>query len=162
MVNAIAKAFLKEPFRDVSAFGGLPIAVVLVLIAFARTDWLGVTQLVVGLALSYSVIIILRLLFFKRRPDKQQYRNKLQKIDAGSFPSLHALRASLLALILTSWLQHPGMNIIIWIAAFSVLPSRVYRKRHYWADVIVGFVLGILIGYIALAVAPTITSAIFK
>ena len=77
------------------------------------------------------------------------YRNT----DPHSFPSGHATRAFMLAVMALglgpAWL---GWLILVWAPLVSV--ARVYVGVHYFSDILAGAVLGIFIGWIALILFP--------
>jgi membrane-associated phospholipid phosphatase len=60
-------------------------------------------SLFAGLLMSYGAGSILKLLFYKPRPIPQIFHNRLQKIDASSFPSVHTANASVVGIIRSRW-----------------------------------------------------------
>lgn len=106
-------------------------------------------QLFIGLILAYVITTIVRLLYFKRRPDGEAYKNIIQKIDASSFPSLHAMRAAVLATILSLSFNNHLITVLFALCAIGVAVSRVMTKRHYTFDVVAGLIIGIAIGWLA-------------
>jgi undecaprenyl-diphosphatase len=88
----------------------------------------------------------------RRRPQGEWgaiYRNT----DPHSFPSGHAARAFMLAVIALGvappWL---GLLLVAWAALVCL--ARVAMGVHYLSDVLAGALLGIAIGLIALALLP--------
>lgn len=88
----------------------------------------------------------------RRRPDGEWggiYRN----IDPHSFPSGHATRAIMLA-VLAAGLGPPWFG---WVMAFwapLVCVSRVLTGVHYLSDILGGMLLGLLLGLGLAAVSP--------
>ena len=77
------------------------------------------------------------------------YRNT----DPHSFPSGHATRAFLLALMV--WGLGPvWLAVILTIWAPLVCIARVSLGVHYLSDVIVGAFIGLLLGWVCLALQP--------
>ena len=73
----------------------------------------------------------------------------MEKLDASSFPSIHAARATFLFIILSKFLFVGDIyGAFLGFMLFLVFYSRVYLKKHYWIDVIVGGVVGWLVGII--------------
>lgn len=137
--------FKKEVKDDLKALGGLPIYL-LTTFAFYLTDYKeAALVLLLGLIIGYALAIVLRLLFWRRRPDKESYHNLISKIDAGSFPSLHSMRVAMLATVIMMRFQSIVSYLIFGAAALSVLVLRVTERRHYPRDVIAGAILGVLI-----------------
>lgn len=137
--------FKKEVKDDLKALGGLPIYL-LTAFAFYLADYKEAAAiLLIGLVIGYALAIALRLLFWRRRPDKEAYHDLISKIDAGSFPSLHSMRVAMLATVIMMRFQSITAYIVFTLAALSVLILRVTEKRHYPRDVIAGAILGVLI-----------------
>ena len=79
---------MREEFlRDLSSFGGMPIYLVVMTLAFFYNQLL-LSQLFFGLISAYAITTFFRITYFKNRPEKQKYKNWLERIDASSFPSL--------------------------------------------------------------------------
>ena len=57
-------------------------------------------QLILGLIIIYVLTFLIRLFYFKARPKKVHYKNFLEKLDASSFPSVHAARITFISLFL--------------------------------------------------------------
>ena len=102
-------------------------------------------QLVIALFLVYMVFFVVRSIYFKERPKKLKYKNWLEKIDANSFPSAHALRAIVLGLIMISFFSNVYVNFLVLFVVFLEGFMRVRLKQHFWSDVVFGWIFGILI-----------------
>lgn len=76
-----------------------------------------------------------------------QYSNIIEKIDSGSFPSMHTTRSTFLFLNLIKFFSNQYLTIIFVIVTLLVYFSRLYLKKHYLSDILVGIILGILIEY---------------
>ncbi len=110
-----------------------------------------------GLLMSYGGWAVIKLLFYKPRPIPQTFSNRLQKIDASSFPSIHTTNATLIG-ALWAWRWHLSLisssdylNIIslvtlIAIICVSIALSRIELDKHYPIDVLFGVLYGMLIG----------------
>jgi undecaprenyl-diphosphatase len=91
-----------------------------------------------GLALT---VLLIKFLVRRRRPEGDWggiYRNT----DPHSFPSGHAARAFLLA-ILASSLGPQWFALVLWIWAPLVAIARVAMGVHYFSDVFAGVLIGI-------------------
>ena len=137
---------------------GVPFFVVIILISFLLKEKMLAHQLIVGLILTYAITSVIRLMYFKRRPDKQTYRNIVEKIDASSFPSLHAMRAAVLATILSAFFENFWLTPLFALAAVAVAVSRVMTKRHDVSDVLAGLIFGVIIGGVSIWLAATFIS----
>lgn len=93
---------------------------------------------------SYALGTIVKLLYYKPRPEPRNATNRLQKIDASSFPSIHTANSMILAFwwilsILQTWYSGIGSYIFICIWFFffmTVSLSRVVLKRHFPIDIV--------------------------
>jgi membrane-associated phospholipid phosphatase len=135
----------KENLKDISSFGGLPLYIFVSLL-FLFLGFIGVFyQLIIALFLVYVIFFVVRSIYFKERPKKVKYKNWLEKIDANSFPSAHALRATILGLIIISFFNNNYINLLILFTILLEGFMRVKLKQHFWSDVIFGWIFGALI-----------------
>lgn len=98
--------------------------------------------------LGYAIIIVSRNLVPRERPMPKAPLLIPLPWDKNSFPSQHALRAALLAVV--GVLAFPlGWPFFI-CAAVMISFSRIYLQRHYLSDVIVGSVCGAFCALVSL------------
>jgi membrane-associated phospholipid phosphatase len=140
---------IKEAIKDYTALGGISLYALLIIILIASGSFIMAGRLAVALGLVYALVILIRLFYFKERPKKRKFKNIIERVDASSFPSMHTARAAALALILGSETTLLIFFILI-ITALGVGIARVLMKRHDWIDVSFGFILGLVVGYIAI------------
>ena len=141
---------LQENLQDLKGLAGNPLIVVIALLALILGKLVLFWQLVVAVALAYILTIFVRLFFFRRRPDKQKYHSLIGRFDASSFPSLHAMRASVLATLLALYFNNSLLTVLFIICALGVGIARVVQKRHFVSDVLVGLVVGVLIAFLSI------------
>ncbi len=99
-------------------------------------------------------VIVLAIKFTIRRQRPQgEWGGMYRKTDPHSFPSGHAARVVLIA-VLALGLGPWWLALIICIWAPMVALARVAMGVHYLSDILAGFVLGAVAGGIALLVAP--------
>ncbi len=144
--HKIKKKMIKENIQDLSAFGGVPIFIILIVISIILKEFTLTKQLILGIILSYILIFGIRSFYFKTRPDKTKYKNYFEKVDASSFPSAHTMRSVILVIILRNFMQDNLVFILLILISLGVSISRVYLKRHFLSDVIGGLILGIISG----------------
>ena len=115
-----------------------------------------VISLFAGILMSYGAGSIIKLLFYKPRPIPQPFHNRLQKIDASSFPSVHTTNASVVGIIwsrrwhqsmMWGWDSLVIVPIIVAVVGTcaAVALSRIALDKHYPIDVLSGMLLGVLI-----------------
>jgi undecaprenyl-diphosphatase len=97
-------------------------------------------------------VLTIKLIVRRRRPEGEWggiYRNT----DPHSFPSGHAARAFLIA-VLALGLGPVWLAVLLCLWAPLVSLARVAMGVHYLSDIVAGAVLGIIVGLIGLQVAP--------
>jgi len=134
----------KEVITDITAFGGSSLFL-LAIFLFAFVNMAVFWQLVLALITCYALTIIIRTFYFRQRPDKSKVRNIFERIAQSSFPSLHAMRAAALGIIVAGFFAHPAVPVVLVLLIILTAFSRVYLKRHFISDVIVGTILGIAV-----------------
>jgi undecaprenyl-diphosphatase len=100
------------------------------------------------------VVMTVKFTVRRRRPEGDWgaiYRNT----DPHSFPSGHAARAFLIAVI-AAGLGPAWLAVILWVWAPLVALARAAMGVHYLSDVVVGALVGIVVGIIALWLNPEV------
>ena len=103
-----------------------------------------------GIGLLAALVLAIKFLVRRRRPEGEWgsiYRNT----DPHSFPSGHAARAFLIAVV-GSALGPVWLGILLWIWAPLVSLARVAMGVHYVSDVVAGAALGIVVAVIGLQI----------
>jgi undecaprenyl-diphosphatase len=103
-----------------------------------------------GISVLAVIVMSLKFIIRRRRPEGEWggiYRNT----DPHSFPSGHAARAFLIAVVAT-WLGPAWAAIILWTWAPLVSLARVAMGVHYASDIVAGMVVGIVVGIIGLEI----------
>jgi undecaprenyl-diphosphatase len=104
--------------------------------------------LFVCISLLAVLVLVIKFIVRRQRPEGEWggiYRNT----DPHSFPSGHAARAFLIAVI-GSTLGPEWMGILLWIWAPLVALARVAMGVHYLSDVLAGSLLGIVVAWVGL------------
>lgn len=102
----------------------------------------------VGIGVLAALVLGIKFLVKRQRPEGEWgsiYRNT----DPHSFPSGHAARAFLIAVVGTA-LGPTWLAVLLWIWAPVVAMARVAMGVHYVSDVVAGAALGIIIAVIGL------------
>lgn len=133
----------KEWARDITSLAS-PLLLLLIPFVFLGTTKVFYT-LLIALVANEIIASLIKIVFPKKRPDGQTYNSILEKIDAGSFPSIHASRITIVYLTLFSHTESIALQIIFLVIIVLVFLSRILLKKHFWIDVFGGFVLGVLI-----------------
>ena len=138
---------LKEWTRDITSLAN---PLILVMVPFI---FLGASRpfyiLLLALLINEILASIIKITFPKKRPTGQSYKNLIEKIDAGSFPSLHASRITLVYFTILSNTNTIAIKMLCVFVVILVIISRIRLKKHYWIDVLGGFIIGLLIWWIS-------------
>ena len=107
--------------------------------------------LIVAILLTALVVFVIKLIVRRRRPEGEWgkfYRNT----DPHSFPSGHAVRTMMLAVVMLGlvplWI---GLLLLVWAPLVGL--ARVSMGVHYLSDVLAGMFLGLLVGVAVLLIA---------
>lgn len=96
---------------------------------------------IIGLAF---LVLIIKFLVRRKRPEGD-WGGIYRKTDPHSFPSGHAARAILIA-VLVSALGPTWLSIILWIWAPLVCLARVLMGVHFLSDILAGMLTGLVAG----------------
>jgi undecaprenyl-diphosphatase len=98
------------------------------------------------------LVFAIKLIVRRERPEGE-WGSVYRSSDPHSFPSGHAARAILLAVLTLSW-GPVWLAVILCLWAPLVALARVAMGVHYLTDVLVGAVLGLGVGVLALLLLP--------
>jgi undecaprenyl-diphosphatase len=113
----------------------------------------------VGIAGLAALVMGIKFTVRRRRPEGD-WGNIYRNTDPHSFPSGHAARAFLIAVV-ASALAPTWLGILLWIWAPLVSVARVAMGVHYLSDVVAGAILGIVVALIGLQIYQPLLSWIF-
>lgn len=106
--------------------------------------------LILGILLTALVVLGIKFSVRRQRPEGE-WGQLYRRADPHSFPSGHAARAAMLAVVALAfppaWF---GSLLVVWAPLVGL--ARVATGLHYVSDVIVGWLLGILMGFVTLGV----------
>ncbi len=105
--------------------------------------------MIISILAAALVVFVVKLIVRRRRPEGE-WGKFYRSTDPHSFPSGHAVRAMMLAVIMT--VMSPGVGWLLLLWAPLVGLARVAMGVHYLSDVLAGMLLGLLIGLIVLAI----------
>lgn len=139
------KSIIKNYLNHISALGSKEVTILIPIFFFLIDEINLAIKLLLGLIIIYIIGIIIRLIYFKERPNKKPRNNLIQKIDANSFPSMHSSRSTFLILMLIQYFNFEiKITLFFSIIYITILYARIHKKRHDYKDLLGGFILGIL------------------
>src|SRR3989338_1746636 len=130
MPSEFIKRQKNDFFRDLTSLGSLWLYLVVILYFLFIQNYALLKNLVIGLGLIYLIVVIIRAFYFKERPKKYSYNSFIERLDASSFPSLHAARAAFLFVNLAAFLNNPIFFVLSIILILMVAYSRIYMQKH--------------------------------
>jgi len=120
---------------------------------FSRSFWHGYAAiLVISIVIQALFVFALKWLIRRRRPDGD-WGGIYRQFDPHSFPSGHATRAVLLA-VLAVGLGPAWFGALIAAWAPLVCLSRVMTGVHYISDILGGMALGLVMGLLMIEISP--------
>lgn len=102
-------------------------------------------SLVFILAVNEIVCGSVKFIYPKERPILMPRNNLYQKYLAGSFPSVHTSRITAFSTAVFSFYTGKMYVLTALLAITFVGYSRIYLKKHYFIDVLAGFLIGAII-----------------
>jgi membrane-associated phospholipid phosphatase len=109
-------------------------------------------RLLIAIVITAGIVFALKLTFRRRRPEGD-WGGIYRSTDPHSFPSGHAARAVLLAILVAgmgpSWLVP---ILIVWAPLVAL--ARVAMGLHYLSDIVAGVVVGALAALVAILAFP--------
>ena len=124
---------------------------------FGNETWKNIAiAMVIGVMITAGIVFVLKFTIQRKRP-QGEWGNIYRKTDPHSFPSGHAARAVMLAVVAIgmgpTWL---AILLVVW--APLVILARVAMGVHYLSDVLAGALIGIGVGILALELYPYIAT----
>ena len=114
------------------------------------------TAVMAASSIALALIVLIIKFSIRRRRPEGEWGGIYRKTDPHSFPSGHAARTTMLAVL--ALLLGPiwfGIILITWAPLVSL--ARVSMGVHFFSDVLVGLILGIAAAFGCYALTPTIT-----
>ena len=144
MISDFLERQKNDLVRDISALGSLFFYIFLMVLFLLLKNYSLFSKLLFGLLIIYIVTIPFRTFLFRERPKKIKHDSYIEKLDAASFPSLHASRTAFMAAMLMKFFNNYIISILLVLIGLSIAYSRIYLKKHDLKDVIAGIIFGIL------------------
>ncbi len=105
--------------------------------------------LIVSILAAALLVFVVKLIVRRSRPEGE-WGKFYRRTDPHSFPSGHAVRAMMLAVILLGMSPLTGVLLLVWAPLVGL--SRVAMGLHYLSDALAGMLLGIVIGVVVLLI----------
>lgn len=118
---------------------------------FSQGEWKSLAlAMILGVAFTALVVFVVKLSVRRSRP-QGEWGKIYRSTDPHSFPSGHAARAMMLAIVAVG-LGPAGLGLLLLIWVPLVSAARVIMGVHYPSDVAAGMVLGALMGVLVVLI----------
>ena len=111
-------------------------------------------QFIFAIVFQAVLVLVIKFTIRRSRPEGD-WGTIYRSTDPHSFPSGHAARAAMLAVLAAQWV-FPAAGILLALWALLVGLARVSLGVHYLVDVIGGWLIGIAIATFVLTITPLI------
>jgi len=143
------RSFLEKEFmnfmKDISSLGD---TLILIFLIFLITGLSSKFYFIIIMLILIDIVgNLIKVIYFKERPLKEDHKNILEKMNAGSFPSLHSARGIFVALTLWNF-NNLLLSITLSVLALLIGMSRIILKKHRMIDVSFGYFLGLIFYFI--------------
>ena len=129
------------------------LAALFIIWLITRQAWHTRSALMASGILVLAVLVLAVKFSVRRRRPTGEWGAIYRNTDPHSFPSGHAARATLLAVMALGlgpvWFA--GL-VLVWVPLVSL--ARIAMGLHYLSDVLAGMVLGVMIGLVILQISP--------
>jgi undecaprenyl-diphosphatase len=156
---AIRLQDLSHPFKPFAAFfahsgdSWFNEITLFILWLFTRDQWHQMLAWMAGCIIVLALLVFAVKFLIRRQRPEGDWGAIYRKTDPHSFPSGHAARTAMLAVIAFAfapvWL---GILFVVWALLVSL--ARVWMGVHYISDVVAGALLGVLFALATLPLAP--------
>ena len=143
---------LKTNFvQDVGALGALPFFLLIISFLYILNQNIFALQLLLAIVLCHLLTYLIRWIYHKDRPAPQKYHSLVEKIDASSFPSLHAMRA--MTFFVFGIVHVPSLIAysLFGTYLFCISFSRHYLHKHDAIDILGGIFIGGIISFLIIS-----------
>ena len=143
------KEYYDQLFKDFSAVCN-PL-----ILGFIGTITFGLEQkifwlLVLAWAINETICSLIKLTWYRPRPVPMVWHTWGQKILASSMPSIHASRISVITTFVVLLDTTVATKVLFVIAGILIGYSRIHLRKHFWVDVIAGWIIGMIIALIVI------------
>ena len=102
-------------------------------------------NLIFILILTEIICGTIKYVYPKARPIPMPNKTFIQKYYAGSFPSVHTARITAFSVAIIQYYTNQLFILSVLLVIIGVGYSRIYLKKHYFIDVLAGFLIGAFI-----------------
>ena len=148
--NAL-KEISRVVLKDTGAYGSFIFFFLALVAFFLAGEQKFAIRMFFSLVAVTVVVIILRLAYFKPRSGMKprKYKAIYERVDNSSFPSIHVARSVIISAAF--FVKAPFLLPLLVLMVLAVCASRIYFKRHDITDITAGGIIGLILGFMSLA-----------
>lgn len=140
----VEKQVFHEFLEDFSSLGS-PLVHIIITLVTLFLDFTLFKKLAISLVVANVTLIVLRSIYFSKRPKGKNYKTLIGKIDNNSRFSAHSASSFVLAIIIGLHTSQTLLGVLFCLSILIAI-SRISLKKHFVKDVVIGSVLGIILG----------------
>lgn len=141
----MSRKILRLLLDDFSLFGSMAFYFFVVIIAHFIGNNELFSRLVYAFLIAFIVVITIKSLHYKDRPQKEEFNIFMEKVIASSFPSTHTMVITTLAILLWLSYRYVWLLSIFSIISILVYMQRYISKKHFLVDIVGGIILSVII-----------------
>jgi membrane-associated phospholipid phosphatase len=141
----MSKKILNQILDDFSFFGSLPFYVFMVIVTYFLSNYELLLRLIYTLLIGTIVVIIVKNIHYKDRPQREEFTIFMEKMVASSFPSTHSTTITTLAIMFNLAYPNFWLLFISLIICVLVYLQRYISKKHFVIDIIGGIIISIIL-----------------
>ena len=139
----MSKKIISLILDDVSFFGSIPFFLFITGIAFFFGNNVLFSRMAYTFLLSLIIVIAIKSVHYKDRPQKEEFSIFMEKMVASSFPSSHSVGVTALSILVS--IAYPFVWVIAPMTVISILVylQRYITKKHFVMDIVGGIFIAI-------------------
>ena len=110
--------------------------------------------------------VLTKLFFYRDRPIPMEKDTFRKRLNAGTFPSLHTITVTIVAMVVFQGVITFGFSAYIFllymVVVMAVALSRIALKKHYPTDVFFGIIYGVVGVFVVIYGSVFLLSAFFR
>ena len=141
----VSKKILRILLDDFALFGSVPFYVLVTMFAYFIGNKELFLRMVYTFLIGFVVVIAIKKVHYKDRPQKEEFNIFMEKVIASSFPSTHSLIITTITILL--YLAYHSLWVLVTFGILSILvyTQRYITKKHFFIDIVGGIVLSVII-----------------
>lgn len=147
-----SKKLLALVIDDFALFGSVPFYLFLTLAAYFFNQMQLFSWLVYSFLIAFILILVIKTVHYKDRPQKEEFKIFMEKVIASSFPSTHSMTVTGISILMSISFPSPFVITFFSIVCILVYIQRYITKKHFFIDIVGGILSAIVISIFVIKV----------